>query len=104
VVIWRILRGTGTAYAQYRPTPLRWEVPLEERLGASALIYYKHEGANLTGSRKLNTALTQAYYSRAGVKQVVTGSGAGPWGTALAYACQLMSLDCTVFWVRSTLH
>jgi tryptophan synthase beta chain len=92
-------------YAQYRPTPLRRAVRLEERLGANARIYYKYEGANLTGSHKLNTALAQAYYyARAGVRRVVTGTGAGQWGTALAYACQVMNLGCTVFWVRSTLR
>src|ERR1019366_7523578 len=92
-------------YAQYRPTPLRRAVRLEERIGANARIYYKYEGANLAGSHKLNTALAQAYYyARAGVKHVVTGTGAGQWGTALAYACQIMNLDCTVFWVRSTLR
>jgi tryptophan synthase beta chain len=92
-------------YAQYRPTPLRRAVRLEERLGANARIYYKYEGANLAGSHKLNTALAQAYYySRAGVKRVVTGTGAGQWGTALAYACQVTNLGCTVFWVRSTLR
>ena len=92
-------------YAQYRPTPLRRAVRLEERLGANARIYYKYEGANLTGSHKLNTALAQAYYyARAGVKRIVTGTAAGQWGTALAYACQIMNLGCTVFMVRSTLH
>ena len=92
-------------YAQYRPTPLRRAVLLEESLGANARIYYKYEGANLTGSHKLNTALAQAYYySRAGVKHLVTGTGAGQWGTALAYACQIMGLRCTIFWVRSTLR
>jgi tryptophan synthase beta chain len=92
-------------YAQYRPTPLRRAVRLEERLGVNARIYYKYEGANLAGSHKLNTALAQAYYySRAGVKRMVTGTGAGQWGTALAYACQVMNLNCTVFWVRSTLR
>jgi tryptophan synthase beta chain len=92
-------------YAQYRPTPLRRAVRLEEHLGVNARIYYKYEGANLTGSHKLNTALAQAhYYARAGVKHLVTGTGAGQWGTALAYACKLMNLDCTVFWVRSTLR
>jgi tryptophan synthase beta chain len=92
-------------YAQYRPTPLRRAVRLEERLGANARIYYKYEGANIAGSHKLNTALAQTYYyARAGVKGMVTGTGAGQWGTALAYACQVMNLDCTVFWVRSTLR
>jgi tryptophan synthase beta chain len=92
-------------YAQYRPTPLRRAVRLEERLGANARIYYKYEGANLTGSHKLNTALAQAYYyARAGVKHIVTGTAAGQWGTALAYACQVMNLGCTVFMVRATLR
>jgi tryptophan synthase beta chain len=92
-------------YAQYRPTPLRRAACLEERLGANARIYYKYEGANLTGSHKLNTALAQAYYySGAGVRHLVTGTGAGQWGTALAYACQVMGLRCTIFWVRSTLR
>jgi len=92
-------------YAQYRPTPLRRAVRLEERLGANARIYYKYEGANLTGSHKLNSALAQAYYySRAGVKHIVTGTAAGQWGTALAYACQVMNLGCTVFMVRATLR
>ncbi len=92
-------------YAQYRPTPLRRAVRLEERLGANARIYYKYEGANLTGSHKLNSALAQAYYyARAGVKRIVTGTAAGQWGTALAYACQVMNLGCTVFMVRATLR
>jgi len=92
-------------YAQYRPTPLRRAGRLEERLGANARIYYKYEGANLTGSHKLNTALAQAYYyAHAGVGRIVTGTGAGQWGAALAYACQLMNLGCTVFMVRSTLR
>jgi tryptophan synthase beta chain len=92
-------------YAQYRPTPLRRAVRLEQRLGANARIYYKYEGANLTGSHKLNTALAQAYYyARAGVKHIVTGTAAGQWGTALAYACQIMNLGCTVFMVRATLR
>jgi tryptophan synthase beta chain len=92
-------------YAQYRPTPLRRAARLENYLGANARIYYKYEGANLTGSHKLNTALAQAhYYSRAGVKHLVTGTGAGQWGTALAFACQVMGLRCTIFWVRSTLR
>jgi tryptophan synthase beta chain len=92
-------------YAQYRPTPLRRAARLEQHLDANARIYYKYEGANLTGSHKLNTALAQAYYySQAGVKHLVTGTGAGQWGTALAYACQVMGLRCTIFWVRSTLR
>ena len=68
-------------YAQYRPTPLRRAAHLEERLGANARIYYKYEGANLTGSHKLNTALAQAhYYSRAGVKHLVRARARGSGG------------------------
>ena len=92
-------------YAQYRPTPLRRAVRLEERLGVNAHIYYKYEGANLTGSHKLNSALAQAhYYARASVRQIVTGTAAGQWGAALAYACHVMNLGCTVFMVRSSLR
>jgi tryptophan synthase beta chain len=92
-------------YAQYRPTPLRRAVRLEERLGVNAHIYFKYEGANLAGSHKLNTALAQAYYyARAGANRIVTGTAAGQWGTALAYACQVMNLGCTIFMVRSTLR
>ena len=92
-------------YAQYRPTPMRRAVRLEECLGANARIYYKYEGANVTGSHKLNTALAQAYYyARAGVQRIVTGTGAGQWGAALAYACQIMELNCTIFMVGSTLR
>jgi tryptophan synthase beta chain len=87
-------------YASYRPTLLRRARALEERLGTSARLYYKFEGANVSGSHKLNTALAQAhYYKKAGVKHLITGTGAGQWGTALAYACQRLGLACTVFMV-----
>ncbi len=85
-------------YALYRPTPLRRASRLERAIGTSARIYYKYEGANISGSHKLNSALAQAYYYRqAGVRHLVTGTGAGQWGTALAFACQLFGLECTVF-------
>ncbi len=87
-------------YANYRPTLLRRAKSLEERIGTSARLYYKFEGANVSGSHKLNTALAQAYYyQKAGVKHLITGTGAGQWGTALAYACQRFGLACTVFMV-----
>jgi tryptophan synthase beta chain len=89
-----------TLYASYRPTLLRRAKALEERLGTRARLYYKFEGANVSGSHKLNTALAQAYYyQKAGVKHLITGTGAGQWGTALAYACQRFGLACTVFMV-----
>lgn len=92
-------------YQLYRPTPLRRAAQLGERLGVNARIYYKFEGANISGSHKLNTALAQAYYySQAGVKHLVTGTGAGQWGTAIAYACQQFGLECTVFMVGASLR
>jgi tryptophan synthase beta chain len=87
-------------YATYRPTLLRRANRLEERLGTTARIYYKYEGANVSGSHKLNSAIAQAYYyKKAGVKHLITGTGAGQWGTALAYACKQFGLRCTVFMV-----
>lgn len=68
-------------YAQYRPTPLRRAARLEERLGANARIYYKYEGANLTGSHKLNTALAQAHYYSPRRRQAPGhGNGCGAMG------------------------
>ena len=87
-------------YATYRPTLLRRAERLEERLGTSARIFFKYEGANVSGSHKLNSAIAQAYYyKRAGVKHLITGTGAGQWGTALSYACRQLGLRCTVFMV-----
>ncbi|MCP3097323.1 TrpB-like pyridoxal phosphate-dependent enzyme [Myxococcus sp. K15C18031901] len=92
-------------YSQYRPTPLRRARELERRLGANARIYYKYEGLNVSGSHKLNSALAQAYYyARAGIEELVTGTGAGQWGTALAHACRLFGLRCTVFMVGASLR
>jgi tryptophan synthase beta chain len=94
-----------TFYRRYRPTPLRRAEQLESHLGANARIYYKFEGANISGSHKLNTALAQAYYYRqAGIKHLVTGTGAGQWGTAIAYACNLLDIECTVFMVGASLR
>ncbi|HET7717846.1 MAG TPA: TrpB-like pyridoxal phosphate-dependent enzyme [Bauldia sp.] len=87
-------------YATYRPTLLRRAHRLEERLGTTARIYFKYEGANVSGSHKLNSAIAQAhYYKKAGVKHLITGTGAGQWGTALSYACKQFGLRCTVFMV-----
>lgn len=92
-------------YRQYRPTPLRRARGLEQHLKANARIYYKFEGANISGSHKLNSAIAQAYYySRAGVEHLVTGTGAGQWGSAISYACKLMGIDCTVFMVGASLR
>lgn len=92
-------------YLQYRPTPLRRAHSLEAKIKCNARIYYKFEGVNISGSHKLNTALAQAYYyKQAGAKHLVTGTGAGQWGTAISYACNAIGLDCTVFMVSSSLR
>ncbi|MEV0370850.1 TrpB-like pyridoxal phosphate-dependent enzyme [Streptomyces sp. NPDC050636] len=88
-------------YQTWRPTPLIRARRLEQALETPAHIYYKYEGANASGSHKLNSALAQAYYyKKAGVEHLTTGTGAGQWGSALAMACHALGLDCTVFMVR----
>ncbi|NUP51986.1 MAG: TrpB-like pyridoxal phosphate-dependent enzyme [Catenulispora sp.] len=90
-------------YRRFRPTPLKRAAGLEQAIGSRARIYYKYEGGNVSGSHKLNTALAQAYYYRqAGATRLVTATGAGQWGTALAYACQAFGLECTAYMVRSS--
>jgi tryptophan synthase beta chain len=92
-------------YATYRPTPFRRAMLLEKALETRTHIYYKFEGSNISGSHKLNSAIAQAYYYKlAGVKHLITGTGAGQWGTAIAYACQLFGLECTVFMVDVSLR
>lgn len=88
-------------YRKFRPTPLIRATGLEKYLKTPAHIYYKYEGATLTGSHKINTALVQAYYNKKeGTKTLVTETGAGQWGTALSVACSLFGLKCQVFMVR----
>lgn len=90
-------------YQMYRPTPLLRAKRLEKMLGTPAAIYFKYEGASPVGSHKLNTALAQAYYNhREGVKELVTETGAGQWGSALALACKFFGLFCRVFMVRTS--
>ncbi|MBM3311746.1 MAG: TrpB-like pyridoxal phosphate-dependent enzyme [Candidatus Aminicenantes bacterium] len=85
-----------------RPRPLFRAANLERRLDTPARLYYKGEFYSPTGSHKVNTALAQCYYAKAqGFKRVTTETGAGQWGTALAYAAAIAGLKCTVFWVRS---
>ncbi|MEV0704761.1 TrpB-like pyridoxal phosphate-dependent enzyme [Saccharopolyspora sp. NPDC050389] len=101
---WPIPEPIADAYRKFRPTPLWRATGFERAIGARVPIYVKYEGGNISGSHKLNTALAQAYYySRAGVRELVTGTGAGQWGTALAAACALFGLRCTVFMVGSSL-
>ncbi len=85
-----------------RPRPLFRALGLEEKLGTPARIYYKSEFYSPTGSHKVNTALPQAYYAKQqGLERLTTETGAGQWGTALAYACAVVGLDVTVYWVRA---
>ena len=102
---WDIPTEVVDAYRSYRPTPLWRARAFERAVGARVPIWVKYEGGNISGSHKLNTALAQAYYyRRAGVRELVTGTGAGQWGTALAAACSMFGLRCTVFMVGTSLE
>ena len=82
-------------YKLWRPSPLYRAYRLERALQTPARIYYKYEGVSPAGSHKPNTAVPQAYYNaRAGVRRLTTETGAGQWGTALAFACAQFGLDC----------
>lgn len=102
---WPVPAPVLDAYRSFRPTPLWRAVRLERAAGARVPLYVKYEGGNISGSHKLNTALAQAYYyKQAGITELVTGTGAGQWGTAMAAACALFGLRCTVFMVESSLR
>src|SRR5512141_2902140 len=85
----------------WRPSPLYRARRLEKALDTPARIYYKYEGVSPAGSHKPNTAVAQAFYNKeAGVKRIVTETGAGQWGSALAFAGALFGLEIQVFMVR----
>jgi tryptophan synthase beta chain len=91
------------AYELWRPTPLRRAKRLEQALGTPARIYYKWEGVSPAGSHKPNTAVPQAYENaQAGIRKLVTETGAGQWGSSLAFACSLFGMECEVFMVGSS--
>ena len=91
-------------YRMYRPTPLVRAVRLEKFLETPAHIYFKNEGATLTGSHKINTAVAQAYYNKKeGVEMLTTETGAGQWGSALSVACNIFGLKCLFLWSVSLL-
>jgi tryptophan synthase beta chain len=87
----------------WRPTPLVRATRLEQALGTRARIYYKDESVSPAGSHKPNTAVPQAFYNqRSGIRRLSTETGAGQWGSALAFACSLYGLECMVYMVKSS--
>jgi tryptophan synthase beta chain len=90
-------------YSMWRPTPLYRARGLEEALGTDCRIFYKYEGVSPAGSHKPNTSVPQAFYNREeGVTRLATETGAGQWGSALAFACGLFGLECKVYMVRAS--
>jgi tryptophan synthase beta chain len=91
------------AYKLYRPSPLHRAHRLEKALGTPAHLYYKYEGGSPSGSHKPNTALAQAFYNKnEGVTRLATETGAGQWGSALAFAGAAFELDIKVYMVRAS--
>ncbi len=88
-------------YKIWRPSPVYRAYHLEKLLDTPAKIYYKYEGVSPAGSHMPNTAVAQAYYNKQeGVKRLTTETGAGQWGSALSYACQIFGIDLEVYMVR----
>jgi tryptophan synthase beta chain len=88
-------------YSLWRPTPLYRAHRLEQAVGTRSAIFYKYEGVSPPGSHKPNTAVAQAYYNKKeGRTRLSTETGAGQWGSALAFACKLIGLECKVYMVR----
>jgi tryptophan synthase beta chain len=88
-------------YRLWRPTPLIRATGLEKALETPAHIYYKYEGVSPAGSHKPNTAVAQAYYNRQeGVKRIATETGAGQWGSSLAFACSMFGIEAKVYMVK----
>src|SRR3954454_3027129 len=91
------------AYGLWRPTPLYRARRLERALDTPAHIYFKYEGTSPAGSHKPNTAVPQAYENaKAGIRKLTTETGAGQWGSSLAFACSLFGLECEVWMVGSS--
>ncbi|MDQ6695561.1 MAG: TrpB-like pyridoxal phosphate-dependent enzyme [Chloroflexota bacterium] len=89
------------AYRMWRPTPLYRAHRLEKALDTPARIFYKYEGTSPVGSHKANTAIPQAFYSKAeGVKRIATETGAGQWGSAMSMATNMFGLECQVYMVK----
>ena len=88
-------------YSLWRPTPLYRARRLEQAVGTRSRIFYKYEGVSPAGSHKPNTAVAQAHYNvKEGRTRLSTETGAGQWGSALAFACKLFGLECKVYMVK----
>ncbi len=91
------------AYRLWRPTPLFRATRLEKALKTPAKIYYKYEGVSPPGSHKPNTAVAQAYYNmKEGVERITTETGAGQWGSALAFSCGIFGMRSTIYMVAAS--
>jgi tryptophan synthase beta chain len=96
-----IPEGVRAALARWRPSPLFRAHALEKQLGTRSHIYYKYEGVSPSGSHKPNTAVPQAFYNaKEGVRRLATETGAGQWGSSIAFAGQLFGLAVTVYMVK----
>ncbi|MEZ5209284.1 MAG: TrpB-like pyridoxal phosphate-dependent enzyme [Acidimicrobiales bacterium] len=90
-------------YRLWRPSPLYRARRLERALGTPARIYFKYEGVSPAGSHKPNTSVPQAFYNaQEGIRRLTTETGAGQWGTALAFASSLFGIECEVWQVRAS--
>jgi tryptophan synthase beta chain len=88
-------------YRTWRPSGLHRAYQLEKELDTPAKIFYKYEGTSPAGSHKPNTAIAQAYYNKKeGVTRIATETGAGQWGSALAYCCAMFGIECKVYMVK----
>jgi len=88
-------------YRLWRPTPLRRAYRLEKYLNTPAKIFFKDESVSAAGSHKPNTSVPQAYFNKIeGIKRLSTETGAGQWGSALSFACNLFGIECTVYMVK----
>ena len=95
--------GVLDVYRVWRPTPLVRARRLERWLDTPAKIFFKYEGVSPAGSHKPNTAVPQAYYNHAeGIRRLTTETGAGQWGTALAFATAQYGMECEIWQVRSS--
>ena len=92
-------------YAIWRPSPLVRATGLERELKTPARIYFKDESHSPAGSHKPNTAVAQAYYNKQeGIHHLSTETGAGQWGSSLAFACRLFGIECRIFMVKVSYH